>query len=260
MKIAIAGLGYTGKAIYQGLKYLHQENNSLFLFSRNTKIDDSQLLDFAGEFQSISSDSWNAFFRTKYDKLLLTFSIHDLNQKTILKILRNAGQCFLFSSTGIFKRINLENELIIDELTPKDENHKRYLNEKFWLENGGKIIYLSGIYGPERNPIDWIINGKVKKNYRQLNLIHLNDIKNFTINILIGQNYIPAEMILSDGQIHTWNDIFNVAAEEGWIKKFDLVRSSKENAICNSSLVQNFFPHLQFANFWHELKILNQNK
>jgi len=74
------------------------------------------------------------------------------------------------------------------------------------------VLRVAGIYGPGRNPLDWIRQGRVGISDRYVNLIHVADLAGICLAMLdegtAGEIYN-----VSDGRARTWADICRAAAE-----------------------------------------------
>ena len=242
MKTAIFGLGYTGKRLFE---FLDNKNHSVCGFSSRTKLKNSVIHDFSnsGEFPDLDNQ----------DCSITTFPLHSLDYKKYTNWMSEITDNFyLFSSTGVFQRTNC----LVNEQSPKDSSHKRFESEQYWLSRGGRIIYLSGIFGENRNPADWVRSGKVVKNPRQLNMVHISDIITHTTAIL-AEGITVNELILSDGQIHTWTDICVYLESKGIIQASTEQTATRETVFIDSSLARTLIPHMQFADFWKELEKIN---
>jgi nucleoside-diphosphate-sugar epimerase len=103
----------------------------------------------------------------------------------------------------------------IDESALVNLTKPRVQGEEFLRTNCGAIILrVAGIYGPRRNPIDWIRIGRVSPSRKYVNLIHVEDLA--TICLAALEHGKPGELYnVSDGQPHTWNDIC-VTAQQRW--------------------------------------------
>ena len=65
----------------------------------------------------------------------------------------------------------------IDESASLDLTKPRVQGEEFLRTNCGAIVLrVAGIYGPGRNPIDWIRTGRVSPSRKYVNLIHVEDL------------------------------------------------------------------------------------
>jgi nucleoside-diphosphate-sugar epimerase len=103
----------------------------------------------------------------------------------------------------------------IDESAPIDLTKPRVQGEEFLRTNYGAIILrVAGIYGPGRNPIDWIRRGRVNPSRKYVNLIHVEDLA--TICLLMLEKGKPGEAYnVSDGHPYIWNEIC-ATAQQRW--------------------------------------------
>ncbi|MDH4084735.1 MAG: hypothetical protein OEU99_14410 [Nitrospira sp.] len=71
---------------------------------------------------------------------------------------------------------------------------------------GAIVLRVAGIYGPGRNPIDWIQTGRVNRSHKYVNLIHVEDLGATCLAALrhakSGEVYN-----VSDGQPRAWSEI-----------------------------------------------------
>jgi len=95
----------------------------------------------------------------------------------------------------------------IDETAPIDLTKPRVQGEEFLRQEQGAIVLrVAGIYGPGRNPLDWIRTGRVKPSRKYVNLIHVEDLAAICLAAL--ERGTPGEAYnVSDGTPHTWEDI-----------------------------------------------------
>jgi nucleoside-diphosphate-sugar epimerase len=99
----------------------------------------------------------------------------------------------------------------IDESAPIDLCKPRVQGEEYLRkEHGAIVLRVAGIYGPGRNPLEWIRSGRVGPSRRYVNLIHVEDVA--TICLLALEAGTPGEVYnVSDGTPRTWADICRVA-------------------------------------------------
>ncbi|HEY6972795.1 MAG TPA: hypothetical protein VI359_00690 [Nitrospiraceae bacterium] len=99
----------------------------------------------------------------------------------------------------------------IDESAPVDLRKPRVRGEEYLRkEHGAIVLRVAGIYGPGRNPIEWIRSGRVRPTRKYVNLIHVEDLA--AICMLALETGTPGEVYnVSDGTPHTWADICRVA-------------------------------------------------
>jgi len=112
----------------------------------------------------------------------------------------------------------------LDETAPIDLTRPRVQGEEFLRANNGAIILrVAGIYGPGRNPLDWIRSGRVTPSRKYVNLIHVEDLAAICLAAL--ERGTPGEAYnVSDGTPRTWDDICNAMTCHG------AQRSARETA------------------------------
>ncbi len=95
----------------------------------------------------------------------------------------------------------------IDESAPIDLTKPRVQGEEFLRKECGAIVLrVAGIYGPGRNPLNWIRQGRVGPSRKYVNLIHVEDLA--AICLLALDKGKPGQAYnVSDGQPRTWAKI-----------------------------------------------------
>src|SRR5215467_2947012 len=101
----------------------------------------------------------------------------------------------------------------IDESTSIDLSKPRVQGEELLRKECGAIVLrVSGIYGPNRNPLDWVRTGRVSPSRKYVNLIHVEDLAAVCVAALErgqrGEVYN-----VSDGTPRTWNEIYMIARD-----------------------------------------------
>jgi len=101
---------------------------------------------------------------------------------------------------------------IVEETAPVDRSIARVQSEELLREQYGAIVLrVAGIYGPGRNPLDWIRQGRVGYSNRFVNLIHIDDLAAIIMTVLErGQPGEPYNV--SDGTPRRWSEIMDTAA------------------------------------------------
>lgn len=101
----------------------------------------------------------------------------------------------------------------LDESAPIDLSKPRVQGEEYLRRNHEAVILrVAGIYGPGRNPLDWIRQGRVGPSRRYVNLIHVKDLAE--ICLLALERGKPGEIYnVSDGRPRMWKEICEIAHE-----------------------------------------------
>lgn len=103
----------------------------------------------------------------------------------------------------------------IDETAPVDLIKPRVKGEEL-LRTYYKamVLRVAGIYGPGRDPVEWIRTGRVNRSRKYVNLIHVEDLASSCLAALMHAD--PSKIYnISDGNPMTWMEICQMV-EERW--------------------------------------------
>ncbi len=146
----------------------------------------------------------------------------------------------------------------IDETAPIDISKLRVQGEEFLQKECGAIVLrVAGIYGPGRNPLDWIKSGRVDSSPKYVNLIHVEDLA--TVCLAALERGRSGEVYnISDGTPRTWTEICR-GAQDRWgihaaAQREDEVPAGKR--ITNGkllALLQSGQQDLRYSDLWSAL-------
>ncbi|BBM82423.1 hypothetical protein [Candidatus Uabimicrobium amorphum] len=239
MKVAIFGLGYVGKFLFPSL----QEDHETVAFSTNTQIGQSFIFD------AQNSKDIEKLKHHKYDATITTFPIE--NEEFISMLFSICNYNILLGSTGIYDRRHFD-EVITEDSELKKE-HKRYAIEEYFVERGGIIVRLSGIYGPQRVPLNWLRSPRVGYSDKQLNLIHRDDIV-AALKLMLCKRPTQKIYNLSDGARHSWKSIIDFAHEKNLLQEKIAPIEVKENSFVDNTRFCREYPQLQFHDLFEFLQ------
>jgi hypothetical protein len=102
----------------------------------------------------------------------------------------------------------------IDERAPIDLEKPRVRGEEFLRsECGAMVLRVAGIYGPGRNPYDWIKDARVVLSEKFVNLIHVEDLAAICVAAL--ECGVSGDVYnVSDGVPRTWREIGRALAAD----------------------------------------------
>lgn len=219
MKILILGKGYTGKVLEETL----QSRGEVFATSRS----DSSII----EFELTRPETWKNL--PKADYTFWTFPAQPLEdvQLFLKEYGNNLGKIIVIGSTGSYLVKN-EGDSITED-SPLNYESERVKGEDFIREQGGIVVRASGIYGPHRNPLNWVSMGRVAPSKKFLNLIQVEDL----VEILwqaaevgkIGANYIA-----TSSRPMPWDELIEKLSE-----KFDFPIPGQTTPSKRSSKIVN---------------------
>jgi hypothetical protein len=147
----------------------------------------------------------------------------------------------------------------IDETAPIDLTKSRVQGEEHLRkELGAVVLRVAGIYGPDRNPIDWIRRGRVGPSRKFVNLIHVEDLA--AICLLALERGTAGEAYnVSDGQPRMWEDICRTA-EQRWNVRPPHTATTQDTGkrLSNAKLTQTLGHTIRHPDLFSELALLEQ--
>jgi nucleoside-diphosphate-sugar epimerase len=144
-----------------------------------------------------------------------------------------------------------------DERAPLDRSQPRVEGEEYLKSEGATILRSAGIYGPGRNPLDWLRRGIVASESKLVNLVHVEDLAVSILSALEGRGR-GEDFIVSDGTPRAWGEIARWALEKGYI---DTVRWSGapgplSRRLSNRKLLGVLSPSLRHTDLYREIELL----
>ncbi len=251
-ELAVFGLGHVGLALHDEALNRGWEAAG---FSRSSSLGGGCRVD-AEQPESIARLAERTR-DARFDALVVTFPPTEVHPSFWDLLESLSSRRILLGSTSIYRRSGPGRSRITEE-TPLKDDHDRLEAESDFLQRGGRIVRLSGIYGGSRNPVRWLNQGRVGYENRQVNLVHRDDIARALVRLLSHDR--PQRVYnLSDGQQHTWRQIVDRLVGEGLLdhpRKPEPLR--REDGFVENRLFLAEFPDFRFRDFWRELLRLAQ--
>lgn len=148
----------------------------------------------------------------------------------------------------------------IDETAPIDLTKPRVQGEEYLCrEHGAIMLRVAGIYGPGRNPLDWIRTGRVGPTRKYVNLIHVEDLT--AICLAAVERGRPGEAYnVSDGQPRTWEDICQAVEIRRNVHSLQTaVTQDAGKRISNAKLTQQLDYTIQHPDLFSELALIQES-
>lgn len=145
----------------------------------------------------------------------------------------------------------------IDETAPIDLTKPRVQGEEALRATLGAIVLrVAGIYGPGRNPLNWISTGRVSPSRKYVNLIHVEDLA--SICLLALERGTPGDIYnVSDGHPRTWEEICEYAQRQrGIAPSLSVVDCKPGKRISIKKLTQNLGYQIHHHDLYGELSLL----
>lgn len=147
----------------------------------------------------------------------------------------------------------------IDESAAIDLRRPRVQGEEYLRKQHGAIVLrVAGIYGPGRNPLDWIRTGRVGPSRKYVNLIHVADLA--AICLLALETGVPGHVYnVSDGTPRTWADICRVAQTRWGVTAHEAGKDDRPGKrIKTVALHENLGAVLRHPDLYGELEKLEE--
>jgi hypothetical protein len=145
----------------------------------------------------------------------------------------------------------------IDESAPIDQTKSRVQGEEYLREHHGAIVLrVAGIYGPGRNPLDWIRQGRVGLSRKYVNLIHVEDLA--AICLAAIEKGKPGETYnVSDGTPYLWSEIC-ATAQQRWGVAGAAVKEDRSSGkrISNVKLRSELNYQFRYADLYEALDLI----
>ena len=145
----------------------------------------------------------------------------------------------------------------IDETSPVNFDLPRVQGEEYLrTQQGGIILRVAGIYGPNRNPVEWIRQGRVGPTNKFVNLIHVEDLA--ALCILALQTGCAGDVYnISDGHPRRWADVCaEVSSRWGIVSPREASPGQPGKRICNRKALETLPYTLRHPDLYHALAAL----
>lgn len=151
----------------------------------------------------------------------------------------------------------------IDETAPVDLTKPRVQGEELLRSSYGAIVLrVAGIYGPGRNPVEWIKTGRVNRSRKYVNLIHVDDLASCCIAALMHAHSSEIYNV-SDGHPRTWMEICKTVEQRWDIRSLDsLDADSPGKRVSNKRMCELLKLHgtdLRHRDLFETLELIQRN-
>ena len=197
-RFLILGSGYVGSRFSAYVRSLLDVHEVFETIRRPEK--DRIRFDLADE------STWD--FLPEVDFTLWTFPAEprDLVESFFKANVNRLGKLVVIGTTSSFAVPS--NPAVVTEDTDVNLEDSRVQGEEFLRNEGAVIVHAAGIYGPERNPLRWVKEGRVGPSSKFVNFIHVEDL----VRILYAsfeRGDRGARYIAADGKPRRWIDLLD---------------------------------------------------
>lgn len=205
MRIAFLGSGYTGQ---------------FFSFPADETLHTSRRPDRACRpgwmaFDSARPATWEALRDSRPDGTVVAFALAGAGGEEGLGdfLLSLSPRLVCIGTTGALLAVDGE----VTDGSSLIPGNPRSIAEERLRSRGATILHAAGIYGPGRNPLDWLRRGRIANAAKLVNLVHGEDLARACRFLL--EHFQPGErLVISDGQPRAWRDIVARAVQRGYLR------------------------------------------
>jgi len=255
--LVILGTGYTGRALFSRAR---AEGRIVFAASRNpesnlTGIPPEQRL----RFDFHDEQTWRALPEQADAVLAFPAVPPDSARAFGGQVVPRLRRLVVLGATSAYdgspQAVRGE---VVEETAPVDCSIARVQGEELLRERYGAIILrVAGIYGPGRNPLDWIRQGRVGYSHRYVNLIHVEDLAAIILCAL--EDGTPGDTYnVSDGTPRRWSEIMDAAAARWGTAKPLPADPTAGKRISNRKLLAEFGYTLRYPDLYRALEELER--
>ncbi len=151
----------------------------------------------------------------------------------------------------------------VDETAAIDLTKPRVQGEELLRSTYGAIVLrVAGIYGPGRDPAEWIKAGRVNRSPKYVNFIHVDDLASSCLAALAHAG--PGTVYnISDGSPKTWREICAVVEQRWGIRSFDsqepatVGKRIRNERLCE--LLKSDGTSLRYEDLFEGLELIQRN-
>lgn len=260
--IVILGSGYTGRWIYRSAL---KQSLAILASSRRpdrhlSEVDPSRrvLFDLA------EPSTWAAL--PPDADVIWTFPATPLEQVQAFAqhYCRPPGRLVVLGSTSAYDREGAPLDGLpawIDEAQLINTSLPRVRGEEYLRTHHGAIILrVAGIYGPDRNPVEWIRQGRVGPSNKFVNLIHVEDLAHLCL-LALQRGQAGDTYNVSDGHPRRWVDICDeVSGRWGVSSTRQADRNETGKRIRNYKILTQLGYTLQHPDFYEALRSIEADR
>lgn len=118
--------------------------------------------------------------------------------------LKHAASLIVLGSTSAYRVDDEASVPRLDEDAPLDLSLPRVEGEEWLRAQGAAVLRLAGLFGPGREPADWLRRGRIGDGSKLVNLIHVDDVVD-AIAALLAHPRPGAHINASNGEPTTWH-------------------------------------------------------
>lgn len=146
--------------------------------------------------------------------------------------LKQAAGLIVLGSTSAYRldAAGADAVVTVDESSPLDLQQARVQGEEWLRAQGATVLQLAGIFGPGREPADWLRSGRIKDGAKLVNLVHVDDIVS-VIAQLLAQPMPGQRLNVANGAPVAWRELAAKFRRLGTVPADLALPSSRADAV-----------------------------
>jgi hypothetical protein len=238
----VLGTGFVGSRI---LKYIPQAIGTSRQTSQSLKYFNLHVRDSWSVVNNFEDVVWTFPCATDYQTELMAIEFY--KSKLIGK------KVIVFGTTSCFETNFNQPIPIVNEKNELNQNIRTQTEEKLRLL-GANILCLSGLWGFEKKPLNWVKKGLIKSSSGNVNLIHEIDIAK-VVELFWNNSKMKSERInVSSGVCYSWihllrHYLFTNQLSQNEFDALALSQEKKPSKLVSNSKLKAYFPELKNYEF-----------
>lgn len=120
--------------------------------------------------------------------------------------LKDAASLIVLGSTSAYRVDDETSAPRLDENAPLDPSLPRVEGEEWLRARGAAVLRLAGLFGPGREPADWLRRGRIGDGAKLVNLVHVEDVID-VIAALLHRPRPGAHLNVANGEPIAWREL-----------------------------------------------------
>lgn len=207
-QIIVAGLGFTASKL---IPFLMSKGYEVVSTSRNPEKNPHKDLGIKIIHFDFQDPNTYKNLPSNHD-MIITFAMSDFDSTIKLSNYCKTDDVRIKVILGTTSSFKCESG-VITESSEKNLESLRVKCENYLKEQGAVLLNLSGIYGYEKNPFNWLNKGLIKNSNKTVNLIHVDDIIQ-VVEKVVSLDLSKDEFNLSDGIAYLWKDLWTLGTQK----------------------------------------------
>lgn len=253
-RVLILGAGYTGRVLLDDLRSRGYE---VFYSTRRTPGTNGELSPGRFRFDLERPDTYHNIPDAEATAWLFPAEPVNLVRAFLPVLQKHTAHIVVVGSTSAYT--DEHEDALLNEESALDTGSERVEAEEYLRGFGVLVLRAAGIYGPGRNPLDWLRQGRIASGRKFVNLIHVADLAE-SLRLGMESSCRGETIIVSDGHPRRWDDIAGWASLKGFLEpvSFRSKESTGSRRLSNQKLQILLAPRLVHQDLYAQLESMEE--